>query len=315
MLRLDDVWAWDFWLADDGEQHHLFFLCADRSLGDPDLRHLNARIGHAVSTDLRSWQRLPDALSAAPAPAFDDTATWTGSVVRGPDGTWHLFYTGLTAGDGNLVQTVGLATSPDLVTWTRYGDRPVAVADGRWYDVLGDTDDPAETWRDPWVVADPQGDGWHMLVTARSPGAPVDDRGVVGHARSQDLLTWEVQPPLSAPGAGFNQLEVLQVEVVDGRPVLVFSCLVSDIPARRHGEVGPGGVWAVAVDSVTGPYDVTCAARLTDDSLYSGRLVQERDGGWALLAFRNRGPDGFVGEITDPMPVAWDETGRLVVRA
>ena len=30
MLRLADLWTWDFWLADDGRFHHLHFLQAPR---------------------------------------------------------------------------------------------------------------------------------------------------------------------------------------------------------------------------------------------------------------------------------------------
>ena len=39
-------------------------------------------------------------------------------------------------------------------------------------------------------MPDPDGDGWHMLITARAAHGPVDDRGVVGHAWSADLRTW-----------------------------------------------------------------------------------------------------------------------------
>lgn len=57
-------------------------------------------------------------------------------------------------------------------------------------------------------------------------------------------------------------------------------------------------------DSLTGPFDVSAATPLTDDSLYVGRLVQNRHAEWVLLAFHNRGPaDRFVGSISDPMPV------------
>jgi len=60
-----------------------------------------------------------------------------------------------------------------------------------------------------------------MLLTARAGRGRDDDRGVIGDARSADLLTWQVEPPLSRPGSGFGQLEVPQVELVDGRPVLI----------------------------------------------------------------------------------------------
>ena len=49
MLRLEDRWIWDFWLARDGADHHVFYLQADRALIDADRRHVAASIGHAVS--------------------------------------------------------------------------------------------------------------------------------------------------------------------------------------------------------------------------------------------------------------------------
>ena len=46
-----------------------------------------------------------------------------------------------------------------------------------------------------------------------------------------------------------------------------------------------------------------------------GKLVVDRSGGLVLLAFANEGPDGFVGDILDPLPVV-ELDGRLsVVRA
>src|SRR5215204_831000 len=50
-LRLPDKWVWDFWLVRDGRDYHAFYLQASRSLGDPELRHLNASVGHAVPKD------------------------------------------------------------------------------------------------------------------------------------------------------------------------------------------------------------------------------------------------------------------------
>ena len=46
----------------------------------------------------------------------------------------------------------------------------------------------------------------------------------------------------------------------------------------------------------------TDAQQLTDSRLYVGKVVRDRATGEpCFLAFRNDGPDGFVGEITDPM--------------
>ena len=312
MLRLASSWVWDFWVADDGDLFHLFFLKAPRDL-DPDERHWHARVGHAVSHDLREWVEVADALAPAVGPAFDDLAIWTGSVVR-DGGGWRMFYTGIDRADRGRVQRIGTAVSADLTTWTRVTERPVLVADPRWYATAG-TRDPAveEFWRDPWVFADPDGDGWHLLATARAAGVPPEDGGVLAHATSPDLRTWTVRAPLSAPGAGFGQLEVPQVEVVDGRPVLLFDCLTTELTAGRRAAGERGGIWALALDDLRGPYDVGRAHLLHDESRYVGKLVRRREGDWCLLAFHNVTADGFVGEISDPVPVFWDTDGRLTV--
>ncbi len=308
MLRLAREWVWDFWFVDDGRLFHMYYLQAPRSLGDPGLRHRHATIGHATSQDLVHWIPACEALGPAAGPAFDDTATWTGSVLQAPDGTWCMFYTGSSVVEGGYVQRIGLATSADLHTWRRHPASPVLAADPRWYERAGDgvLD---ETWRDPWVFADPGGDGWHMLLTARAAQAAGGDRGVIGHARSADLVRWEACPPLSVAGAGFWHLEVPQMEVVDGRPVLLFS-------APRYAAGAAGVTWCVPCESVLGPFDIGRAVAITGEEVYSGRLVRDRAGQWVLLAFRNLGPDGgFVGEITDPLPVGWDRDGAaLIVR-
>lgn len=308
----DTHWVWDFWLADDGDRFHLYYLHAPKSLGDERLRHRNARIGHAVSRDLRDWTDLGEVLAPGAPGDFDETATWTGSVLRGPDGLWRMFYTGsrfLAADSFTNIETIGMATSADLHTWVKHPG-PVATADPRWYETLPDGTWREEAWRDPWVFADGTG-RWHMLVTARAKDAVGDDRGVIGHAVSDDLVAWEVRPPLSDPGAGFAHLEVPQIVETDGRILLLFSCDGPALAGTRSGDAG--GVWAVAVGSSTGPYPIADARLVADDALYAGRLVRDRAGDLVLLGFVNHaGEAGFAGVIADPVPVRWDEaTGRL----
>ncbi len=306
MFDLPGSWVWDFWFADDGENYHLFFLYASRALHDPDARHYRASVGHAVSSDLRSWTQVADALVRSDAVAFDDLATWTGSTVRADDGTWVMFYTGSTSAPGGKnIQSIGYATSPDLLVWTK-APGPVLQASGPEYETLADGDWHDEAFRDPWVFADPSGDGWHMLITARAAHGPALGRGVVGHATSPDLHSWTLREPLSGPSeTGFGQLEVMQVEVVDGRPVLLFSCLAAHATPARAGL--RGGTWAVPAAGLLGPFDIDGAYPLFDDRLYVGKLLRRReDGQWMLFAFRHADEAGaFVGGVTDPMPVGW----------
>jgi beta-fructofuranosidase len=313
MLRLPGSWIWDFWLADDGDRYHLFFLFASRALRDEHRRHRRAAIGHAVSDDLRTWVQTGDVVAASPAPAFDDLATWTGSVVRGHDGQWWLFYTGVTLVDDRIRQAIGAATSIDLEVWHKDPASPLVTADSRWYERLGGGFWHEEAWRDPWVFADPAGDGWQMLITARANQGPADDRGVLGHAHSPDLRRWEVGPPLSQPGSGFGHIECPQVALVDGRQVLLFSCLDPQFSAARRAAGATGGILYVPIDSPTGPFDIAAARPLTGDAFYCGRVVHDRSGQAVLLAFRYYDQARqFVGELSDPMPVGW-EHGELKV--
>lgn len=287
---------------------------------NPDERHFEAAIGHATSKDLVNWDLLPNVFKPSENESFDDKATWTGSIIKGPEQLWYMFYTGISKKEGGLVQRIGLATSSDLYTWEKRRDFQNLSSDARWYEKLGESTWPNETWRDPWVFEDPSGDGWHMLITARACDGVEDDRGVIGHARSYDLLRWEILPPLSNPDSGFGDLEVPQVTVIDGRPVLLFSCITREISLSRKvaGPVGErcGGVWAVPSDNILGPFDIKRAQLISDDKLYAGRLVQDRKGNWVFLAFINGDIDGhFVGKLNDPLSIFWQTDGSISLKS
>jgi beta-fructofuranosidase len=308
-FQLDDHWVWDFWLADDGDTFHMFYLHAPKSLVDPELRHRNARIGHAVSRDLVRWDDLGVVLGPGGTDDFDATATWTGSVVRGEDGLWRMFYTGARfLPDGRNIESIGLATSPDLGTWTKRASLVIG-ADERWYERLGDSSWPEEAWRDPWVYRDADGDGWHMLITARAKKGAVDDRGVIGHATSPDLITWTVCPPLSAPGAGFMHLEVPQLLDHGGSQLLVFSCDTPKLSLARQESGVVGGIWAVDVDPGSARFEIASAELLAPDDIYAGRLMRTRDGALCLIAFTMNDHGSFGGAISDPLPVVWPPAG------
>ena len=253
-FSLPDKWVWDFWFARHEGQHHIFYLQAPRALGDPGLRHHNATIGHAVSGDLRDWHVLPDALHPGAPGGWDDLATWTGSVID-HDGRWYMLYTGMNRAEQGTVQRVGLATSDDLMHWSKHPANPVLEADARWYEVMGHGRWHDQSWRDPWLFRSPDDGLFHVLVTARSPHGEPDGAGVVGHARSGDLIEWEVLPPLTEPGE-FAQVEVPQLVWLQGGYTILFSCHASDHSSqrvKRLGADGQGGTFALRANHFSGP--------------------------------------------------------------
>ena len=301
-LALDDKWIWDFWMvADNLDQFHVFYLQAPKCLGDPDLRHWNVSIGHAVSTDLTNWSIKPDVMAPSAKPAWDDKSTWTGSVIQ-HEGRWYMFYTGTSHVEDGLVQRVGMAWSDDLENWEKHLE-PLIEADSQWYERLGDMWFD-EAWRDPWVFRGDDG-YFHAMITARCNSGEKLDRGCVGHARSADLFNWEVLPPLTTPG-GFGQLEVPQVHEIDGRHFLIFCCddhLMT--PEQRNISGGGTGTFYMSADHPLGPFAVAKSQPLEVDmagSAYAGRMI-DCDGVQYLSWLRN-GPGGtFLGELSNPRKV------------
>lgn len=306
-LTLEDKWIWDFWLIEDEcGLFHVFFLQAPKSLGDPELRHWNVSIGHAVSSDLANWTIRPDAFAPSPEPAWDDASTWTGSIVQ-HEGRWYCFYTGTSKSEGGLVQRVGVAWSDDLNRWEKHHE-PLIEADSRFYERLGD-DWPDEAWRDPWVFRGDDGH-FHALITARSNNGDRLDRGCIAHARSADLFDWEVLPPITMPG-GFGQLEVPQVHEIDGRFCLLFCCDDHLQSEERRMAGGGTGTFFVQAKSPLGPFVVADSRPIEVDmtgSAYAGRMI-DHDGP-RYLSWVRTGPDGvFVGELSDPRKVLSTDQG------
>jgi beta-fructofuranosidase len=314
-LKLPGQWVWDSWFAFDGENHHVFYLQASRALGDPERRHRNTSVGHAVSKDLKNWTVLADALAPSESPAADSWTTWTGSVVREDSGKWRMFYTGTSRENAGQRQTVCAATSDDLITWTKVDNLPVVAADPRWFKTL-QGGFKLEPFRDPWVFKMAGETGWTMLTTAELKDS-TDPRqaAAMAIAKSDDLLNWVVEQPTSSPDQGFGETEVFQYEVVDGVPIILFCCgpiWLSD-DRKAAGEVG--GVYSIPVREDLRNINFEDATLFPDTTLYASRLVQDRDGGWNLIAFINHVDGKFVGELCDPIPVTADPILGLVPKA
>ena len=91
-------------------------------------------------------------------------------------------------------------------------------------------------------------------------------------------MSWEVQPPVTGAPSGFGQVEVPQVRVVDGRPVLVFTCHPEEQSDARKAEHGLWCTWSVAGEpggSLLGPWDLSRAVPFrAEPTLFAAPLVQ-----------------------------------------
>jgi beta-fructofuranosidase len=86
---------------------------------------------------------------------------------------------------------------------------------------------------------------------------------------------------------------------------------------QRRADSGDYSPWSVpATDGhgAHGPWDIGRAQPFTaEPDLFAAPLVQQRDGTWALIGFRNTEPRGELNfHILDPIPVELDEHGFLI---
>ncbi len=316
MLHIEDKWVWDFWFAEADDGCHVFFLQAPRSLGDPELRHHSATIGHALLQPDRSWKVLDDALLPGPPGSWDDLATWTGSVIW--DGArWCLLYTGINGAEGGRVQRIGLAISEDLLHWEKHRGNPVMEADPRWYEQLSQGRWRDQSWRDPWVFRHEQ--AYHALIAARSRDDRSPFAGVLAHARSWDLVRWEIMEPLTEPGE-FAQVECPQLVEFEGSITVLFSCLAEDHSPERRRRKGVRcvtGTYAFTAPGLMGPFRPSDEPVVVVDpfgaQLYGGKVVERADGGLAFVAFRSGNGAEFAGDIIDSVPMTRRADGRLEV--
>lgn len=322
VLALQEQWIWDSWYTRDNGIWHAFFLKADKSLGDPDLRHFNVSQGHATSMDLQNWTHLGTSLAPSKGPGFDDCAVWTGSVIKGPDGAWHQFYTGASHAEQGLYQRIGHCTSKDLNSWTRVNGTgfcldlegpnacayEVEHAVGHWHD---------RAMRDPYVIKDPDGEGYLMFFTARAPDiAEPNAGGAIGFATSPDLYNWTLEKPVFV--GGFGQLEVPEVFEINGRWYCLF-CTASNHWSKAYRAQNPEqpttGSHYLMADHPRGPWAIAPGG-FFDGSLpchrYAGRML-ETENGWVIMGFAAGEGEEFGGFVRDPAPVVVDKSGLLHV--
>ena len=136
-----------------------------------------ASIGFMRSRDLRAWEQVGGVLRPEEGGDWERGGLYKSWLME-HDGLFYLFYNAKDRDDWPWVEQTGLATSADLITWTRHGANPVLSAGA-----AGAFDEQFAS--DPCVLRD--GEVWVMFYF----GLATDGHAREGYATSVDLRCWE----------------------------------------------------------------------------------------------------------------------------
>ncbi len=200
MLAPTDIRPKDFAFIKKDGVYHLFYIRHNDFL--PAFATEND-FGHAISTDLYHWQQLPPVLSVNPF-GWDNFHVWAPHIIQ-KNGLYWMYYTGITESSAfNDTQRIGLAVSSDLMTWTRFYDRPVwdtATAPWAWWNPQR----ASVACRDAFVMPDPALPGQYLMYYTATPATDtlVTQIGVA-RTRNGSLDEWEDLKPLLITHRSFS---------------------------------------------------------------------------------------------------------------
>ena len=190
-----DGWVGDtIPFAHDGK-FYIYYLHDERKGNTQD------EYGYRTSWNLLITEdgvNVKDCKVVLPVGEYDDAdyACYTGSVIEGNDGNFHMFYTAQNNynpkyhRDGKPLQYVAHAISTDLINWEKLPELTFG-ADESIYEPFD--------WRDPFVFYNEDEKCFDMLLAARLRGASEKNGGCVGLCRSYDLVNWKAMSPFYNP--------------------------------------------------------------------------------------------------------------------
>lgn len=219
-----------------------------------------------------------------------DLSCYTGSVLQGPDGKFHLFYTAQNRDnpkfhrDGIPLQYVMQATSDDLIHWEKHYNT-VFGADESRYEVYD--------WRDPYVCYSEAEGCYHMLLAARQVGASQKCGGCIALCKSQDLWHWQVCDPFYDPRAYLTH-ECPDLFQMGNWWYLVYSTFSERFVTHYRMSRSPEGPW-------TAPPEDSFDGR----GFYAAKTAERNGERWAFAWVPTKRGDNDFGQ--------WEWGGTLVM--
>ena len=183
--------AREFTIIQEGSYFHLFWMKRDWSApADSTDREL----GHATSRDLAHWTQLPPVLQFRPT-KWDNFHIWAPTIIKS-NGVFYMYYTGITRVPyaWNTFQRIGLATSTDLLNWTRTDQPVLSGATTPW--AFADSSVFAGCqFRDPFAMPDPTTPGRTLVYYVATPAAATDQL-IIGVSQTGDFLNFSSIGPM-----------------------------------------------------------------------------------------------------------------------
>ena len=142
------------------------------------------QVGLAWSDDLINWEKDPRSPIYGPSdePGSPDSDGTPGPYIWFEKGTYYLYYFGTTdQGYERGIKTLNLATSTDLVNWTRHPDNPIIRPEGKGW--------RSEAIWHPHIV---KVDQTYYLFFNASGVIDGYHEEFIGYAISTDLVNWTV---------------------------------------------------------------------------------------------------------------------------
>ena len=172
------------------------------------------QVGLAWSDDLLTWRKDPRSPIFGPSdtPGTPDSHGTTGPFIWHEEGTYYLYYFGLTApGYEKGLKTMNLATSDDLISWKRFEGNPVIAPAG-------------DGWRKDaiWHPNIVKSNGvYYMFFNASGVNGGLHEE-FIGYATSRDLFHWTVDDDHSPVVVGSHTTGAWDASGRAGDPSLYF---------------------------------------------------------------------------------------------